>query len=80
MLHLTWEPTVRYGFSSLNDYQFASHPSESTMTFVFPAPYIYLSLYPLFNGHYDEFFVINVITFVSSGFRDSLFAEYHLFI
>jgi hypothetical protein len=34
----------------------------------------------MINRYYAEFFVINFIIFLLSGFRDTLFAENHLFI
>jgi hypothetical protein len=41
---------------------------------------ISLSLCPVFNGYCGELFVINFVTFVLSGVRDSLLAENDLLI
>jgi hypothetical protein len=46
---------------------------------VFTASSIYLSLYPMFNGYCSEFFGIEFIAFVLSRFRNSLFAENHIY-
>jgi hypothetical protein len=63
MLHLTQETVDQYGLSYLSGYQFVNQ-----WNFVFTDSSMYLSLYPMFNGHCGELFVINFITFILSRF------------